>query len=149
MRIGELSSRTGLAPSAIRFYELSGLLPAPARAGNGYRVYAEADVERLRLVQLAQSLGFSLETLRSVFASGAALSKDDLLERLERRRQEIDAMMAALRAQRADLGRLSRILAETWEQGGCVSADLLAREMVSVEAPAPAPAGRRARRAGR
>ena len=41
MKIGELSQRTGMATSAIRFYESSGLLPAAERGANGYRQYGE------------------------------------------------------------------------------------------------------------
>ena len=63
MRIGELAEKTGLAPSAIRFYEQSGLLPEPERSPNGYRVYSEQAIGRLRMVQLAQNLGFPLDRL--------------------------------------------------------------------------------------
>ncbi|HEY9023726.1 MAG TPA: MerR family transcriptional regulator [Burkholderiaceae bacterium] len=142
MRIGELSSRTGLAPSAIRFYEQSGLLPAPARSGNGYRVYAESDVERLRLVQLAQTLGFSLDTLRTAFASHAGFSKDDMRQRFETRLKEIDELMHALRSQRQDLLKLAQIMEKTWANGECVSADTLALAMGS-EPAAPAKRTRR------
>src|SRR5471032_3169770 len=65
MKIGELAAATGLAPSAIRFYEQSGLLPAAQRAANGYRSYSVEAVERLRYIQLAQALGFTLDTLRA------------------------------------------------------------------------------------
>ena len=144
MRIGELSSRTGLAPSAIRFYEQSGLLPPPQRSGNGYRVYSDSDVQRLRLVQLAQTLGFTLDVLRSAFASGAEFSKDDMLARLATRLAEIDELMHALRAQRQDLHKLAQILEQTWSAGECVDAETLAREMVSGP---PAAAARKTRKA--
>jgi MerR family copper efflux transcriptional regulator len=143
MRIGELSSRTGLAPSAIRFYEQSGLLPSPQRAGNGYRVYAESDVERLRLVQLAQTLGFSLDALRTVFTSGMEFSQDDMRRRLQTRLKEIDELMHALRGQAQDLRNLALIMEATWARGECVSADMLAREMVSQRSAAAARPPRR------
>ena len=65
MKIGELAAATGLAPSAIRFYEQSGLLPEAQRAPNGYRSYSPDAVDRLRYIQLAQALGFTLDTLRA------------------------------------------------------------------------------------
>ena len=46
MKIGELADRTGVAPRLIRYYEQQGLVTAD-RADNGYRVYAEAHVERV------------------------------------------------------------------------------------------------------
>ncbi|HMJ80519.1 MAG TPA: MerR family transcriptional regulator [Candidatus Dormibacteraeota bacterium] len=57
MRIAELARRTGVAPSAIRFYEAAGALPAANRAGNGYREYGEADVAHLRLVLTLRRMG--------------------------------------------------------------------------------------------
>ena len=50
MKIAELATRAGVAPSAVRWYEQEGVLPAPARQPNGYRAYDEVDLARLRLV---------------------------------------------------------------------------------------------------
>lgn len=50
MRIRTLADRLGTTPHAIRFYERQGFLPVPPRAENGYREYADADVQRLRLL---------------------------------------------------------------------------------------------------
>ena len=50
MKIGELSSRTGVPPRMLRYYEQQGLI-APNRADNGYRDYAEAQVERVQRVR--------------------------------------------------------------------------------------------------
>ena len=63
MKIGELSERTGLPASRIRYYESNGLIPAADRAPNGYRDYDAAMIERLRMIDLAKSLGFSLDAL--------------------------------------------------------------------------------------
>lgn len=50
MRIGELADRVGVPADTVRFYEREGWLPRPSRQVNGYRDYAEADVEHLRLL---------------------------------------------------------------------------------------------------
>ena len=42
MRIGELSKRTGISTSRIRFYEKHDVLPKPTRNGNGYRTYPDS-----------------------------------------------------------------------------------------------------------
>ena len=47
MKIGDVAERTGVAPRLIRYYEQQGLLTAD-RAHNGYRVYTEAHVERVK-----------------------------------------------------------------------------------------------------
>ena len=57
MRIAELARRAGVAPSAVRWYEQEGVLPAPPRRDNGYREYAEDDLARLRLVVALRRLG--------------------------------------------------------------------------------------------
>ena len=63
MRIGELARATGLAPSAIRFYEEEGLLPA-ARRLSGRRVFDDTAVTHLTVVQLAKDAGFTLAEIR-------------------------------------------------------------------------------------
>jgi arsenate reductase len=61
MRISELSRRAGVASSAVRWYEQTGVLPAPERRDNGYREYAEIDLARLRLVVSLRRLGLGPE----------------------------------------------------------------------------------------
>jgi len=63
MTIGELAAQSGLKPSAIRFYEKTGLLPAPARR-NGRRVYATEATHRLFLIAFAKDTGFSLPEIK-------------------------------------------------------------------------------------
>lgn len=121
MKIGELADKTGMAASAIRYYEQSGLLPKPERGANGYRDYADAAIERLRRIQMAQSLGFSLDAIRSVFASNEELSKDDLLSKLDGRLKEIEQLMDTLREQHQHLGSLRSTLQETWAEGECLN----------------------------
>ncbi len=59
LTIGELADRTGLAVSAIRFYEEKGLVH-PARNKGGQRRFLRADIRRLSFVLVAQEFGFSI-----------------------------------------------------------------------------------------
>ena len=68
MKIGELAARTGLATSAIRYYESQGLLPAPHRA-SGQRRYPEDAVHRVLLIRFAGDMGFTLQEIK-LFLSG-------------------------------------------------------------------------------
>jgi MerR family transcriptional regulator, redox-sensitive transcriptional activator SoxR len=68
MSIGDLAERTGLAVSAIRFYETKGLV-TPARNKGGQRRYLRSDIRRLSFVQIAQQLGFSIEEIRAALAT--------------------------------------------------------------------------------
>ncbi len=134
MKIGDLAQLTGLKPSAIRFYEASGLLPPGARGPNGYRLYTEAAAERLRLIQLAQRLGFSLDTLRPLLAPGVGpLPHAQVLAALAQRRAEIATLRQALDAQEAELARLAEACQSEWPQGRCVDLATLAPDA----APAP------------
>ena len=65
LRIGEVAERAGIAASAIRYYEAEGILPAPPR-WNGRRVYQEAVLDRLRLVALAKSAGFTMAEIKKL-----------------------------------------------------------------------------------
>src|SRR5687768_8281320 len=66
MRIGQLATMTGIPVRTIRFYEQSGLLPAPARTPAGYRDYDDSAVSRLRFIRAAQSLDLSLAEIADV-----------------------------------------------------------------------------------
>lgn len=63
MRIGELAARAGTTTRALRYYESRGLLAAQ-RDANGYRTYAEEDLELLRQLRTLQDFGFELEETR-------------------------------------------------------------------------------------
>ena len=61
--IGALARSAEVNVDTVRFYERQGLLrPAPRTAG-GYRVYGEAEAQRLRFIRRAKALGFSLEDI--------------------------------------------------------------------------------------
>lgn len=68
MRIGELGERLGVNTKTIRYYESIGLVPEPPRTSSGYRVYGEADVERLIFIKSAQLLGLALDEVREILA---------------------------------------------------------------------------------
>ncbi len=120
MNIGALSAATGVAPSAIRYYESCGLLPSVQRTANGYRVYNEHCRQRLLAIQTAQKLGFSLDRLRSVMTSDVAMPHEEILQSLHARLKEIGTMQAALSAQRAEALALMERLQAEWEQGRCL-----------------------------
>ncbi|NML16779.1 Cd(II)/Pb(II)-responsive transcriptional regulator [Azohydromonas caseinilytica] len=64
MKISELASATGTPVETIRFYEREGLLPAPERADNNYRVYGAAHAERLAFVRHCRNLDMTLDEIR-------------------------------------------------------------------------------------
>jgi DNA-binding transcriptional MerR regulator len=66
--IGELSRQTGLATSALRYYERVGLLAPDGRA-NGRRYYGSASAEQIALIRLCQDAGFALAEIRRFVAA--------------------------------------------------------------------------------
>jgi len=63
LAIGEVARRAGIRPSALRYYESIGLLPAPRRV-NGRRRYDERTVQLLKVVRLAQHAGFTVAEIQ-------------------------------------------------------------------------------------
>jgi len=68
MTIGELASRSGLQPSAVRYYERVGLIPPPPRR-SGRREYAHDTLHRLEVVRCARACGFTLAEIRQLVRS--------------------------------------------------------------------------------
>jgi DNA-binding transcriptional MerR regulator len=66
MQIGIVAKKIGFSVDAIRFYERHGLLPRPPRTEEGFRRYAETDVETLAFVRRVQALGFKLSEIREL-----------------------------------------------------------------------------------
>lgn len=68
MNIGEAAKESGVAAKTIRYYEGVGLIPAAGRTGSGYRAYTARDVETLKFVAHARSLGFSIKEVGELLA---------------------------------------------------------------------------------
>lgn len=68
LSIGDLSVRTGLSVSAIRFYEKKGLITPDRNAGNQRR-YEGSDIRRLSFILIAQQIGLSIEDIKQTMAA--------------------------------------------------------------------------------
>ena len=109
LSIGEVARRTGLRPSALRYYEEAGILPTPARV-SGQRRYDAEVVRRVDLLRFAQQAGFTLDEIKTLFhgfgtetplsARWRSLARrkmrelDELAERVERMK---DALVLSLK----------------------------------------------------
>ena len=105
MRIGDLASRIGVHPEAIRYYERRGLLPHPARGPNGYRLYAPEHLERVEFIKRAQSLGLSLEEIREVMELkyGGSSPCQHVRDLLREKLNAVDRQITRLRTFRREL----------------------------------------------
>ncbi len=59
-RIGRVADMLGMSQDTLRYYEKLGLLPGIARSPSGVRIYRDRDISRLRFIQRAQQMNFSL-----------------------------------------------------------------------------------------
>jgi MerR family copper efflux transcriptional regulator len=106
MTIGQAAKSSAVSAKMIRHYESIGLLPKAQRTQSGYRLYDDNDVHTLRFIQRARSLGFPLETIRTLLAlwrnrRRSSAQVKDLAERhvadLERKIAEMQSMVRTLK----------------------------------------------------
>jgi len=71
-RIREVTQLLGLSADTLRYYEKIGLLPRVARNSAGARNYSEQDISRLRFIQRAQKMNFSLAEIADLLRMRAA-----------------------------------------------------------------------------
>lgn len=103
--IGELATRSGVATSALRYYESRGLIAASRNAGN-HRRYPRATLRRIAFIRAAQSVGLTLGEIREALGrlpSDRTPNRADW-ERLARPwRRSVDERIAELERLRDDL----------------------------------------------
>ena len=117
MKIGELARVTGLSTSRIRFYEDAGLIGTAPRLRNGYRDYPTGVAASLRMIQQAQSFGFSLAEIRAAMRIKVPQGRhcdhvlrllQTKLEQVDRHLSQMDVTRTRLRGQIAALQQAGR-----------------------------------------
>lgn len=68
LAIGDFAVRSGVAPSALRYYEREGLIRS-SRTGGNQRRYERAELRRVAFIKIAQQVGVSLDEIRDALAS--------------------------------------------------------------------------------
>lgn len=106
LTVGRLASLAGVSVEAVRFYEREGLLEEAPRGNSGYRLFPGAAVARLKFVQRAQQLGFTLREIKKLLAvwleqdsphEDVCGAVDDKVADLEAQAQELLRKAEALR----------------------------------------------------
>jgi MerR family copper efflux transcriptional regulator len=104
MQIGRLSRAAGASAKALRHYESLGLLGTVARRGR-YRIYSDAQLDRVQMIRLAQGFGFRLAELDWV----ARADWREVLRRLREKRERTHGEIGRLQA---ELARIDAGIAE-------------------------------------
>ncbi|KWV33491.1 redox-sensitive transcriptional activator SoxR [Micromonospora rifamycinica] len=105
LTIGQLSARSGVAQSALRYYERLGLIHAE-RTGGNQRRYARTELRRVAFVRISQQVGISLEEIRAALdslPSSRAPSPDDWAALSRTWRKRLDERIRLLGKLRDDL----------------------------------------------
>ncbi len=120
MRVSELAERSGIAASAIRFYEAEGILPPAARRANGYREYDDDDLARVRLLVALRRLGLDPVDAGRLASQCVERGRvdDDLAPLIARQRAEIAARRQELDLLEAELADLEDTIAAAGRRRG-------------------------------
>lgn len=105
LTIGQLAERSGVAPSALRFYETKGLI-ASIRTNGNQRRYQSAMLRRIALIQVAQSIGFTLEEITdelSTLPMNHTATKHDWELVAKKWQGQLDSKMAQIKSLQENL----------------------------------------------
>jgi DNA-binding transcriptional MerR regulator len=81
LSIGELAQRSGVATSALRYYDELDLLRPAARESGGRRRYAASAVETVSVIRFFREVGFTLTEIQSLLAAGEPESRQEVIDR--------------------------------------------------------------------
>jgi len=112
--IGEAARLSGISIETIRYYEREGIVPRPARAGNGRRVYGPTEVADLTFIRRCRDLGFPMSEARALLALSHGHE-----ENCNRVRDVASRHLATVRDRIVELRRLEAALEEL--TGNCAS----------------------------
>ena len=109
LTIGKVARLAGVGIETIRFYEREGLIAEPPRKKSGYRQYGAATVSRLRFIQRAKALGFSLKEIKELLflRLDPGTTCDSILGRAEKKILEVGEKIQTLQRMKKALEALA------------------------------------------
>lgn len=114
MKVGELAKAAGVTGETVRHYTREGLIHSTRNPNNGYQQYDAAALKRIRFIQQARLLGFSLKQIAEIFEqsdsgdSPCPLVRDLLRQKVPETKRQIAELQAHLAKMEAALA--------TWEE---------------------------------
>jgi len=123
-RIGAVTAILGLSADTLRYYEKIGLLPKVGRDGAGIRLYNDRDLSRLRFIQRAQRMDFTLAEIGELLKMREAPQKarKRVRELTAHKLAEVDARLSELKALRGELALLLNLCSAGGKSCGIIKA---------------------------
>lgn len=126
MTVGKVARLAGVGVETVRFYEKSGLLDEPTRKASRYRVYDEAVVNRLKFIQRAKNVGFTLAEVKELLSLRFCPAPcEDVRRKVEAKITEIEGKVALLLDMKQVLERMLSSCAGGVGGTGCYVLDAL------------------------
>ena len=131
LSIGEVAAAANVNVETIRFYERRGLVPEPPRRASGYRAYPLDAVTRVRFIQRAQVLGFTLAEIGELLELRVdeETTCDQVRQQVEDKLVEVESKLQMLREMQSALAAMAASCDQGGPDGECpVLATLLEQE---------------------
>lgn len=121
MRISELGQATGVDIETIRYYEKAGLLAAPARQANGYRIYGPTHLERLAFIRHCRALDMPLAAIKRLleFVAHPEAECGDVDRLIDEQLSRVRARLKSMRALEKQLAALRTRCSAEHTAGEC------------------------------
>ncbi|WP_406689393.1 MerR family transcriptional regulator [Saccharopolyspora sp. ID03-671] len=119
MTVGAAAQAAGVSAKAVRLWESKGLLPPAERTEVGYRVFTDDDLDVLRFIRQAKTLGLTLPEIKNIIdlqRDGAAPC-GRVTELLDTHIAEIDRTLADLRQLRRSLASARHVARDSQRRG--------------------------------
>lgn len=130
LTIGHLAKQAGVNLETIRYYERRGLLPKPPRSLSGYRLYPAEAARRLRSIQHAKELGFSLREIKELLSLRVSprTSRAEIRLRAEAKIADIQNKIQSLESIEKSLRKLTKACGRCGPVSECPILESLDRE---------------------
>lgn len=118
-KISDVSKETGLSADTLRYYEKAGLLKNVHRAPSGIRLYSDTDLSRLRFIQRAKTMNFTLDEISKLLQmrENPARVKKNVRQLTQKKLDEVEQHLKMLNTLRKELTLLVNLCTGSAE--GC------------------------------
>ena len=124
LTIGVLAKAAEVNLETVRYYQRIGLINEPIKPSQGYRIYPEETLSRIKFIKRAQQLGFSLQEIQELLELGEG-NCDDIRLKAEQKQTQIDEQIKDLKKLRSTLADLISSCHKSTKANHCAIVDTL------------------------